>query len=159
MKTNKIFLDTIYLLPLFEIETDVFTKKDLELILESNIELYFNPISLIEIKWVIIRINKKNKKKLEHAREIYKESVDYLLYSDEIQPTILLDGKISYLEDILHDAGIKDYFDRIIAASAKIFTGKLLTEDEDLTKIIRNVNEFSDLEVLSWQELTRNIKH
>ena len=159
MKVDKILLDTTYLLPLFEIEVDKFSKKDLELLLESNIELFYNPISLIEIKWVLIKIAKQDKKKLEHLREIYNESVDHLLYSGEIKPTILLDGKISHLEDILYDAGIKDYFDRVIVATAKVLTGKLLTEDKNLTKLLKNVKEFTDLEVLNWQQLIKSIKH
>ena len=159
MKADKILLDTTYLLPFFEIETDRFSKKDLELLLESDIELFYNPVSLIEIKWVLIRITKRDKRKLKRLREIYSESIDYLLYNEEIKPTILLNGRISQLEDILYDAGIKDYFDRIITATAKVFTGKLLTEDEDLAKILKSIKEFMDLEVLNWQQLIKNIKH
>jgi len=159
VKADKILLDTTYLLPFFEIETDRFSKKDLELLLESDIELFYNPVSLIEIKWVLIRITKRDKRKLKRLREIYSESIDYLLYNEEIKPTILLNGRISQLEDILYDAGIKDYFDRIITATAKVFTGKLLTEDEDLAKILKSIKEFMDLEVLNWQQLIKNIKH
>jgi len=155
---DKVLLDTTYLLPVFEIETNKFSKRDLELLLDSGIELFFNPISLIEIKWVLIRLTKRDKRKLGLLRKVYNESVDYLLCCEEIKPTILLNGEICRLEDILYDAGIKDYFDRIIMATAKVFTGRLLTEDDDLADVVKNLKEFEDLEVLNWRQLVKTLK-
>ena len=156
-KVNKILLDTTYLLPFFEIETDKFSKDDLQLLMNSSINLFYNPISLVEIKWVLIRLSKRDKARFKKLKIIYSDAVDHLVYSDEIKQTLMLNGKISYLEDILLEAGVKDYFDRVIAATAKIFTGVLLTEDKELTKIVRSVNEFKDLEIMNWRELSRII--
>ncbi len=158
MKITKILLDTTYLLPLFEIKTEKFSKNDLKRLLKMNVELYYNPVSLIEIKWKIIKLCKRNRSKLKYMRKVYNETLEYLQTTDELIPTEIITKEISVLDDILFDAGIRDFFDRIIVATAEIFTGVLLTEDEELRDIPMKLDEFRDLLIISWNELQEIMK-
>ena len=90
MKIKKLLLDTTYLLSLFKIEMSGFSSEDLEALLNSGIDLYYNPVSLIEVKWVILRLTKRKGSKLKELRSIYSETIEYLLTSDEIKRTIIM---------------------------------------------------------------------
>ena len=149
---NKILIDTTYLLPLFGIEIEKFNLRDIQSLLEVDAEIIYNSISLIEIKWIILKLAKKNKKTLEQMRDTYNETLEYLSASDEIKQTPLITPKIIRLEDKLSDLGVNDYFDRIITATAKIYANIFLTEDKKLAKQIKTMNEFKDLTILNWQQ-------
>ena len=73
---------------------------------------------------------------------IYSETVDYLLNSYEIRPTVILSKEIVLYESKLEDTNINDYFDRIIVSTAKIFADILLTEDRELINKLKNLDEF-----------------
>ncbi|MGQ4891600.1 MAG: PIN domain-containing protein [Candidatus Njordarchaeia archaeon] len=157
MPTENILIDTTYLLPLFGIDLQQFQKKDLEKLLDSKINIWFNPISLIEAKWVIYKIAKKDQVLLNSLREIYNETIDNLISGYNIKPTPLINSEIDNLENLLYDHGIKDFFDRIIASTAKIVTGVLLTEDKELRTVLVKIREFKDLKILSWKELVKQL--
>jgi len=149
---ERVLIDTTFLLPLFGIETEKFTKKDFEQLLGFETEFFYNPISLVEIKWVILKITSRDKRKNKYFREIYNETLDYLMSSDELKPTVLLNKEISELEDKLFDYGINDYFDRVIVATARVTTKILLTEDMKLVRQIRGIREFRNFRTLNWKQ-------
>jgi len=157
VKIKKLLLDTTYLLPLFKIEISGFSSEDLEALLNSGIDLYYNPVSLIEVKWVILRLTKRKGSKLKELRSIYSETIEYLLTSDEIKRTIMINGEISRLEDELYDMGLRDFFDRIIVATAKVFTGNLLTEDKEIIEALKNIEKFKDLRIITWKQLSKEV--
>ena len=153
---NKILIDTTYLLPLFGIEIEKFSLQNMQYLLEVDAEVIYNPISLIEIKWVILKLTKKNKKTLKQMRETYNETLEYLTTTDEIKQTPLITPEISQLEDKLNDHGIKDCFDRIITATAKIYADIFLTEDKKLVQQVKTIKEFEDLTITSWQQFKKH---
>jgi len=56
----RVFLDTVYIMPLFGIETDKFSRKDLAKLLNiKNMCFLVSLVSLIEIKWIIISKTRK----------------------------------------------------------------------------------------------------
>ena len=104
--------------------------------------LLFNPISLIEIRWVGARLIRQGLFDRNEFMNIYSETVDYLLNSYEISPTVILSKEIVLYESKLEDTNINDYFDRIIVSTAKIFADILLTEDRELINKLKNLDEF-----------------
>ena len=119
------------------------------------LKYYTTQISLIEIKWVILKLTKKNKRALTQLKETYNETLEYLTSTDEIKQTPLITPEISRLEDKLSGRGLNDYFDRMITATAKIYADIFLTEDKELIRQIKTVKEFKDLEIINWQQFIK----
>ena len=135
---HNVIVDTSYLLPLFGI--DVKTKIKLEEILEEYGKVYYNPISLIEAKWVMYRIVKRGLISLKEARSDYREGLEALLRDRRFIQTQLTSPEVEDIADELEDMGLKDYFDRLIAATAIVNDFKFLTEDRELIRLLKDSN-------------------
>lgn len=140
----KVIIDTSYLLPIFGVE--VKTKIKLIDILRSYIEIYYNPISLVEIKWVLYRIVRRGLLPLDEARKSYREGLDVLFRDKRFRQTSLTSSSIEEIADKLEDLGLRDYFDRLIAATAIAGEYKLITEDKELIKILKDDYRYVILE-------------
>ncbi|RLE76498.1 MAG: hypothetical protein DRJ44_04005 [Thermoprotei archaeon] len=69
----KLFLDTIYLMPLAGLETDKFGKEDAKILYKlKDFKFIASPVSLIEIKWIIIRESKNKPVLKEQLRKEYR---------------------------------------------------------------------------------------
>jgi len=140
----KVIIDTSYLLPIFGVE--VKTKIKLVDILRSYIKIYYNPISLVEIKWVLYRIVRRGLLPLDEARKSYREGLDVLFRDKRFRQTSLTSSSIEEIADKLEDLGLRDYFDRLIAATAIAGEYKLITEDKELIKILKDDYRYVILE-------------
>jgi len=147
----KLFLDTTYLMPLAGLETDKFGKEDAKILYKlKDFKFIASPVSLIEIKWIIIRESKNKPVLKEQLRKEYRLFLEYLLYSDVIELVPILNEKIDEEENKLLDLGVTDYFDKIIFSSALYYADILLTEDEQLREIWRKEG-YKDIIILhTW---------
>ena len=146
---NKILLDTSYLLPLFGIDVEIDGLKENFPKVLKRFEVYYSPISLIETKFIILRLLKEGINLLED----YRVGLDSILAEDLLKPTLLTNSEIEDVADkLLIDKGLKDYFDRMIYATAVVFKLALVTEDRKLTELASNYS-LKPPKVYSWKTL------
>ena len=78
---------------------------------------------------------------LKESRNNYKEGLEVLLRDKRFKQTLLTSPSIEKVADKLEDLGLKDYFDRIIAATAITNKFKLLTEDKELINLLKEKHQ------------------
>ena len=148
---NRILLDTSYLLPLFGIDVEIDGLKENFPKVLKKFEVYYSPVSLIETKFIILRLLKDGINLLED----YRVGLDSILAEDLFKPTPLTNSEIEEVADrLLIDKGLKDYFDRMIYATAVVFKLALVTEDRKLTEIASNYS-LKPPKVYSWKTLLK----
>ncbi|HDD64151.1 MAG: hypothetical protein DRJ32_02490 [Thermoprotei archaeon] len=133
MNHRGLLLDTSYLLPIFGI--DISLEMPLNVILNSGQSLFYNPVSLIEIKWVYYKLVRMKRIDLRDARKNYILGLNILKADERFRETPLTTPAIERVADILHDMGLNDYFDRMIAATSIVEKLKLITDDQELKYI------------------------
>ena len=144
-------LDTSYLLPLFGIDVEIDGLKEYFPKVLKKFEVYCSPISLIEVKFIILRLLKDGINLLED----YRIGLNSLLANEELKPTPLANSEIEDIADrLLIDKGLKDYFDRMIYSTAVVFKLALVTEDRQLTELANNYT-FKPPKVYSWKTLLK----
>jgi len=151
---DKLVLDTMYLLPLFGIKIKLKDYDKLFPLLLKNYTVLYNPVSVIEAEWIILKLCKKNPSKKIILLEAFREGLKALLNSN-INQTILTNSTIEKIaDDLLLKAEIEDYFDRVIYATATYYHAILLTEDKELLEI-----NHKDLprpkKIISWNTVIR----
>ncbi len=158
---DRLFLDTTYLLPLLGIDVGLREYSRYFPKLHLFYEIYYSPVSLMEAKWIIIKSIRQLKKQQDKLRllEEYRVGLDLIMKSSHYKETVFTNGLIEMIADKLWMKRIKDYFDRMIYATAAYYRAILLTEDREL----RDVYEEDELtikpkEVISWSELITRIK-
>jgi len=159
-KKIRAFLDTTYIMPLFGIETDKFSRKDLAKLLNiKNMCFLVSLISLVEIKWIIISKTRKNTKLRKTLREKYNKGLDVLYYRSKIKIPSLITPEIDETENKLLDFGLSDYFDRIIFSMAYHEADILLTEDQEIHNMWKDHQDiFEGLVVISWEHFLQKFK-
>lgn len=155
----KVHIDTTYLMPLFGLESLIegLNNQILEILQLDQVVFNYSPVSIIEIKWQVIKLSKSGideevlEKKFSQALTSLKEDKRYNAID-------ILDAKINDLSFELRKLGHDDYFDTIIASSALWESKKFVTEDEPLKLIIQEYfNTYKEthvdmIELLSWEE-------
>ncbi len=94
-------------------------------------------------------------RELEHKRAAlrrFRLGVKTIVKSEKLNQTILTSYEIEKYADLLLDL-VKDYFDRMIIATAKAYNATLLTEDITLKKILKRVDELTELKILTWNQV------
>lgn len=133
VEAESLLLDTTYLLPLFGLESKL---PDYDEIFSNLLRIYavkYNPVSLLEAKWLVIRTAKKTAGELPTFLKYYREGVGAIIKEDRIHQSAFTSESVEELSDMLLTAGgIKDYFDRQIYSTAASSNYALLTEDEQL---------------------------
>jgi PIN domain nuclease of toxin-antitoxin system len=146
-------------MPLFGLEPPItnLKKQFLELLRQKRFIFYYSPVSIIEIKWQMIKLSRSGydgdllEQKFSQALTSLKEDTRY-------RAVDFLDAKLNDLSYELRKLGHNDYFDTIIASSALWESEKLITEDNPLKIIIQeyfNKNKDSameKIEILTWEE-------
>jgi len=154
-ETESLVIDTTYLLPLFGLETNITNYDEKLPILLDKYDVKYNPISLLEAKWLIIRTAKKNKEKFETFLEYYREGIATMQREDRIHQTAFTDENIESLSDIiLMTTNIKDYFDRQIYSTAANLGYILLTEDKQLHELRNYPITPKPKKVVYWKQIT-----
>ncbi len=150
---DELLLDTTYLLPIFGIAVGLEYYDKFPQVLEAYRVLY-NPISLIEAKWISLKLMKRYPKMRKELAGAFISGLKALLSEDRISQVELTDPEVERVADLLLDAGVGDYFDRMIYATAAVRGYRLLTEDDVLLKLEL---ELRPKEVLSWSRLLRQL--
>jgi len=155
--TVKLLLDTTYLLPVFGIGiklrkfSEVFPK------LLSKYSLLYNPVSLVEAKWIIISQSKRMPSKREMFLRRFRKGLKALLSNAKFSQTALTNAEIEEIADrLLVEFKIPDYFDRIIYATAVHYNIILLTEDEKLHNIAKSKHAPKPKGILKWEHIVQN---
>jgi len=152
---NDIMLDTTYILPILGIQvklqsfTEIFPK------LLSHYRLLYNPISIAEAKWIVLKIFKETRNR--NLLKRFRIGLTSLLNDQRLEQTILTDSEIEEVADLLLvRANVKDYFDRVIYATAVRYQAILLTEDQVLHSIFKRNDVPKPADVISWGKLCRD---
>ncbi len=152
---NDIMLDTTYILPILGIQvklqsfTEIFPK------LLSRYRLLYSPISIVEAKWIVLRIFKETYNR--NLLKRFRIGLASLLNDPRLEQTILTDSEIEEVADLLLiRANVKDYFDRVIYATAVRYQAILLTEDHVLHNIFKRSNIPKPANVIDWGKLYRD---
>ncbi len=142
-----LLVDTTYLLPIFGIRVDLPRYEELFPKLLSKAMVFYNPISLIEIKWIALKLAKKLG---NVVLERYRIGLRALLNDDRLRPTQLTNHDIETVADSLIPH-LGDYFDRLIVATAYVNGYALLTEDRQISELAER--GVIGLEVVSWDNV------
>ena len=147
---NRILLDTSYLLPLFGIDVELDGLKENFTKMLKKFEVYYNTVSLIEVKFIVLRLLKDGINLLED----YRIGLNIILAEeDHLKPTSFTNSEIEEVADrLLVDKGLKDYFDRMIYATSVVFKLALVTEDRKLRDLANNY-PLKPPVVYSWKDL------
>jgi len=150
---NRILLDTSYLLPFFGVDVEIEGLKENFLRVLERCEVYYSPISLIEAKFIALQLLKDGINLLDD----YRIGLIRISAEDCLRPTPLTTPEIEEIADkLLIDENVKDYFDRMIYATAVAFKLVLITEDRKLTELANNYT-MRPPGVYSWKTLYQNI--
>ena len=161
MKNIKpLIMDTTYILPLFGIKIIELTNfKKFSKELWSNglkgFNLYLPSICLMEALFKLTGEYRKN------------NDVDVLKRFAIAIPSILSFSSIQIFNPLLNPeairiainikyAGHTDLMDCLIAASAAALKGIFLTEDIELSKILKTIPETKNVSIWSWSDLIKN---
>jgi len=146
---NKILLDTSYLLPIFGIDVDIRGLKENFSDVLRKFEVYYNPISLIEAKFIILRLLKDGIDLLKD----YRIGLNCILTEETLKPTPFTNSEIEEIADkLLIEKGINDYFDRMIYATAVTLKLILITEDRKLLDLA-NSYDLKPPNAYSWKDI------
>ena len=150
---DELVLDTTYLLPIFGVSIKLPRFKELFPKILSRYRVLYNPVSIIEAKWIVLGLSRgKQERSLALAR--YRRGLKTLLLGKRLIQTVLTSPEIEEVADeLLIAAGLQDYFDRIIYATAAIRDAILLTEDQELHQAARNSGLPRPRRVLRWLDL------
>jgi len=155
-----IVLDTTYILPIFNIEVDVFRKKDFNILINISARKMLPSQLIIEAKWVLYSLVRKGRiRDVDGALKDFSDGLRFLMYRNFLSIVNLLDPEIDLLEGKIYKiCGVKDYFDRIILATAKFYDAILLTEDKDLLNL--DIEKYSNLiprKIMNWKTLKKQL--
>jgi PIN domain nuclease of toxin-antitoxin system len=154
---DSLLLDTTYLLPLFGIESGLSNFNESFRRLLSNYQLSYNPLSLVEAKWLVLKVAKKKRGRLQSFLDYYREGIGALAKESAIKKTQVTDENVEKLSDsLLTEAGLRDYFDRQIYSTAACSNTLLLTEDERLHKLYKSRAFQSPAALINWAELLKS---
>ncbi len=147
-------LDTTYLLPTFGVamQLEGFEERFPKLL--ESYSVSYNPISLVEAKWVVLKLGRKRAADRGKLLERYRLGLKVLLADERLKQTSLTSEAVERVADgLLIDNGAKDYFDRTIYGTACARNSLLLTEDEELHALKTNDNMPRPSDVLAWKDL------
>lgn len=156
--TNGILLDTSYLLPILGIKVNLEDYDETFPLLLARFNVFYNPVSLVEAKWIAL----KRYRKTGNTRILkrFSEGVESIILDDRLKETILTNSLIEETSDkLLVEKNVRDYFDRIIYATAAAHRLTLLTEDENLHKTSLTQQEMNPPKKTSWNQIKTHLKN
>jgi len=150
-----ILLDTSYLLPLFGVSVDLETFNELFPKLLEKFEVLYNPVSLVEGKWIVLKIAFRQPSLKDRLLKAYRLGLKSLLSDDRLKQTELTSPEMEEVADVLLEKGVRDYFDRVIYATAVVREATLLTEDRELKRLGEAEAAPKPRGVRDWYEVRR----
>ena len=145
-----LLLDTTYLLPVLGIDVGLakFGTKFPKIL--DGYDIRYNPVSLLEAKWIGLRIGRRSDRDKFLAR--YRSGLGAIMTDKRMMQTRLTDDTVELIADrLLIDNRLDDYFDRMIYATAAAEDSHLLTEDKALLGLAGAKGEPAPRSILSWK--------
>ena len=149
----ELLLDTTYLLPIFGVSVGLedFERRFGKLL--GSFSVRYNPVSLMEAKWVVLRLGRKDRAKKDALLNAYRTGLKVLASDGRLKETPLTsEAAEAVADELLVKDGVKDYFDRVIYGTASDRNCVLLTEDEELLRLKRSGRPRPS-EVLAWRKI------
>lgn len=137
-------------------------KNDIKLILEDKINSYhYSNVSLIEIKWKFMKLEKINDKM--DLQEKFDKFQNVLLKDKRFSIIYQTQTNINRISDKLRKLNHSDYFDTIIGASSIWFTDLFITEDIKLKSKLLDLNSIEGYNkaylILNWRDYKMRIQN
>jgi hypothetical protein len=107
-----------------------------------------NICSFIEIKWVLFHYIKKNPEKKTEFLNRYQDALLYFSKTPQFKLVSFLDLEIDAFSNENRDAGLIDYFDATICATAQAQEATLITEDEVIHE--KSLQKSIPIKTLDW---------
>ena len=146
----RILLDTTYLLPALGIGVGLERFEEAFPRLLEEEEVLYNPLSLVEAKWICLRLSRRRPDLRERLLSSFVSGLRALLGDERLAQVPVTSPDVEELADLLLARGVRDYFDRMVYASAVCEDAALLTEDEELLGL-EGVPR--PREVLTWSDV------
>ncbi len=153
MAKSRILLDTMYLLPVFGVDVGLEAYGDLFPRLLEEFHVYYTPLSLVEAKWVILKLSKAKRELSQRLLDEYRKGLEALLSDNRLRETVVTNGVIEEVADYLLELGLRDYFDRMIYATAYYYNAMLLTEDRELRAVSERVADYRLAGIIGWADI------
>ena len=139
---KKVLLDTTYILPLLGIEIDIPNLREKIISLAKNFKLMLNSLSILEAKWKILKLAKKESSVLES----FSEGLLFLTKGEVFEIIPFYTYEVDLIATTLYKYH-KDYIDCSILASAYINADTFITEEKNkmqelLEQISPNYNTY-----------------
>ncbi len=135
---DDLLLDSSYLFPLFGVKLEYENFESVFPTLPQKYFVKYNPVSLIEAKWYVLRKSKKKRQGDDTLFQKYRRGLSSLQRDRRLESTPLTNEMIEELSDLLLTKfSIRDYFDRLIFSTASDLDCILLTEDGPLHDLFR----------------------
>ncbi len=152
---DELLLDTTYLLPVFGLSVEL---KNFDVHLKRLLSTYstlYNPASLMEAKWITLKLTRRNPVKKEILLKAYRAGIRALIVDERFTQTPLTNDTVeSIADELASEDGVKDYFDRLIYGTAAQRNCILLTEDSELRRLKKRRPSSRPKQVLNWDEIT-----
>ena len=158
MASEELVLDTTYLLPIFGISVSLEGFSEFFPRLLAKYVVLYNPVSLVEAKWIVLRLAKRVPQKRDALLERFRIGLEALLRDERLGQTELTNPSVEGIADLLLTrAGVADYFDRFIYATAASRRSMLLTEDKELAEVARRGDIPAPKRVIEWRDVVREV--
>jgi len=150
-----LLLDTTYLLPAFGVSMQLERFEERFPKVLKTYSVSYNPISLVEAKWVVLKLARRRGADRVKLLERYRLGLAVLLADERMKQTGLTSEAVERVADgLLIDGLAKDYFDRTIYGTACATNRLLLTEDEELHALKKKDGVPRPTDILAWKNLT-----
>ena len=159
MNIKPLIIDTTYILPLFGIKIiELSNFKKISKELWSNglkgYSIYLPSICLMEVMFKLTRENRKSND--VNILNRYAIALPSILSSKSVKIfNPLLNPEASRIAINIRHAGHTDLMDCLIAASAAALKGIFLTEDNELSKVLKIIPENKDISIWTWEDLIK----
>jgi hypothetical protein len=155
---DELVLDTSYLLPIFGIKLEFRDFERAFPILLRRYSVVYNPASLVEAKWITLRLARSNASSRDAILQAYRLGLMGLEAEPGLRPSSLTDERVEDIADgLLLNERLGDYFDRIIYSTAVSRGCALLTEDRELQEIWTRSGEKRLKKIVTWSDVLQSL--
>jgi hypothetical protein len=148
----ELLLDSTYLLPVFGVSVGLGDFRSRFTKLLNSFSVVYNPVSLVESKWAVLKRAREEPARRDSLLEAYRTGLKVLESDGRLKESRLTSGVVEAVADALSAKGVKDYFDRMIYATAAERGCVLLTEDRELLGLKR-AEEPQPSRVVRWKDV------
>lgn len=150
----ELILDTTYLLPIFGVGVGLPRYELLFPRLLEKLSVGYNPLSLVEAKWISLGLSKNLPDRRDILLSAYRRGLTAILSDERISATELTRPEMEAVADrLLFEFGLADYFDRMIYSTAVVRNAVLMTEDADLLRLARSPDAPKPREAVRWADV------